>query len=472
MAIKINSFTLLIISILIFFITTNSFASTTPDSTDEFSTISLDMAYTLAIKNSADISLRNLSVAIQKKEHSLDIRSFLPQVSLAINTNNSIRHNAADSYEKSVALNISQPIFQSGKLIYKRKITKARISIEKQNTTQAIYTLMRKVWEQYFDILQSKQTLEFRNKTFDNLKKQVIIVTEQRAQGRITNIAYLETLTKVKTEEIALKKLANELRLKKIAFSRLIKIPSNHAQTFTLLTPNTTYEPITISDDMIPQLLMLAKNTNLDLKKKHISLEEIKFNLLQNKLQFLPSVSLDFSSNVSGATFPLSSYNYSFGITLQFANWGSPISTKDSFSSSDPTEYNTSGSKNINILKDMKSFTKVASLKLQKKQIEEEIIQLNDTIKDNLQQQILSLTFQQEQYTLQKELVDIEEKKKIIITTQATQGIVTSLKLVDYLIEYQKKKTALINSKFSLSKALKTLEFTLGLYQSTIRDIL
>ncbi len=188
-------------------------------------------------------------------------------------------------------------------------------------------------------------------------------------------------------------------------------------------------------------------------------------------MQYIPSISADFSYIFSGSQFPLQDGRFNIGLNFSFSNFGSPVNTSISYGSGVNSGSNRGMSTEIHPLETI-------NYNLNKKQmsiaLQESLIQKEKQLEDLRFQTANALESYNQLKTrlqLKKESLSMEQMKYLIMEKKHELGEIKQLEMLYAHIELAETEIELLSDILSLILAEREIEKLIGLKPGELRKI-
>jgi outer membrane protein TolC len=272
-----------------------------------------------------------------------DLTQYLPQLSLTFGNSENIRMDASDTYSYKASAEISQPIFNGGRNIAGRSLTRRQLMQQQNQLDLQEETVLDQVWEIYFGILSQKKKIDLYTRSLAIVETQVAVSEVQFQLGEMTELDFLEGKiqlnnyrSSIAQEELTLTQL--EFQLKRLLF---LEQWDELVLTDDLSMDYTGIEiPFHIDD-----LYEMASNNNLSIQEAQINLEALRSQINLNRLVFMPQISLTAQYQLSDNDLPLQNQSYGFSLDITFPFSNLPITASIGYNEKPDQEFGTT--KNI-----------------------------------------------------------------------------------------------------------------------------
>ncbi|MBT3168847.1 MAG: TolC family protein [Candidatus Cloacimonetes bacterium] len=233
----------------------------------------------IGLENSLDIQDANRNLKNEKSSLNSNYFNLLPSFSASLNSSKNFDDN--DNFSNSASLQISktfqlnEPNFYSIKTaIWNMK--SAELSLQ-QNRKQIAFN----IFSDYLMILETQENLQIQQENFKMQTKIFNFIKAQFEIGEKSKLEFQQSKIDLINYEIAITETKNHIHQLRNTFFSLLKIEDD----------NKLFSELQIDFNEID----IEFNTNLTLLQNQNNLKISELSLLQNKIDFLPSLSLSYS---------------------------------------------------------------------------------------------------------------------------------------------------------------------------------
>jgi outer membrane protein TolC len=207
---------------------------------------------------------------------------------------------------------VEQPLWDGGKTIFGRKIEKARLAYRHSAINEMETDVSDGVLALYRGILTSRDAIAIKKASAEALKAQRDLLQHEVRLGLSLPSQLAEAEITVSESEIEIAALEMELTDAELNFQLAIGV-----QEMPEL-----FEKIDVERGaLFPSLKTVTQSAigrNLELKQAALAVNEKHEEYRAAALSWLPKVKLTGSFGVTGSRFPLSNYNWSAGVAIDF----------------------------------------------------------------------------------------------------------------------------------------------------------
>ncbi|MCL2442093.1 MAG: TolC family protein [Treponema sp.] len=298
-----NKITIIIFCLCIF--TASVLFANNPD------TLTFAHAAELAVAASVELRHARSSQAVTEGAWRWGLRAYFPRMSITVSENDRLQQFGSDSFIKNYGLSLDQ-------LIWDRRITMAR-TIERMEldlTSSRLNRMAREIAESaiaaYRNVLLSRVILEIKKAALTILEEQRKILNEEIQLG-------LALPVDLASADISLAEAKLDISLLQLD---LAEIEKQFAELLDLDTLPTLTEKVDINRSIALPLpavaASLAREQNPDLTEAGLSIIKRQAELRYASNSWIPTLRLTGNFGISGQRYPLTRYNWSVGINIEF----------------------------------------------------------------------------------------------------------------------------------------------------------
>ena len=262
------------------------------------SAINLEQAQELGLKNNLDYqnNENNLKSATATKLQAYS--SILPSVTASGNYSGA----DFDLENTNYALNLRQPIFQGGSIIYGMKIANTQEDVAENNLIAAKVNLLATVESKYYSVLEAEALLKVSQTTSERVDLQLKTAEVKHKLGAISNSDFMQFQLEKSQSDVTLFSADKQYKTALNDFNNYLnsknQVPEeiltlNYFKESEKLTKYGISEIETINEKLSEKIL----GQNLTLKNSENSLETAKSYLSLAMTSFLPTIALTASSS-------------------------------------------------------------------------------------------------------------------------------------------------------------------------------
>jgi len=420
-------------------------------------TLTFAQAAKLAVESSVDLKHSRALQPLLEGAWAWGLRAYFPQINISVSENDRLQQIGADSFMKNYNISVEQLVWDGGKISMSRKLERMELDLSASKLDRAANEIAESAISAYRKLMSSRAILDIKKTALVILEEQRKILDEEVRLG-------LALPVDIASADI------NLLNAKIDIYSLQLDLAEMEKQFLELLGLETMpdlAEKIDLNYSVVLPTASaaadLAKKQNPDLVEARYSIKKRQMELRYISISWIPNLRLTGNFGLNGQNYPLTRYNWSVGISVDFSN---PLFQNRSSAQAgwEPPYDNTAIIQNsFSILPDPASG-------YQRKQAK------------------IALTLEQEKYktvfeqigrmaaTAVNKCAFIEQKKLLAIEASAlgaercrieeirlNLGQITRLTLMEAFIEQTQKEIAVIEAATSLLEAERELERFLDL---------
>ena len=422
-----------------------------------------EQASSFAIANSSNHRLQRLNAISSLNAANLSIQEFLPKFDVSWSEADNIKFGGADSRNKNLNMNMQLPLFDAGKKYLSYKMNQAEKRGNLYNVDIETKNFKSSVISQYYSCLLSEKMLSIKQNLERNSRQQLKIMEREKDLGFTLENDYLEYLISYRKIQDSVKVAGRNLRTQFRIFKVLVGL---EPEAEVILS-----EDISEQDDYIylepysENLWRLLKLKSPELRKQETSFYYAKLKNRQNKLLFVPEISLQGGISFSGVDYPLNNPTYSAKLVFSFSNnpfLPATISSDLGFNNKGKLTGSTNTvSSNVVPQVNYKSTVDVQNIELrQRKQAMKDSV---NSLYESLFEQIASYDDCIDNIKRTEETIKLQEKRLAISELQVEKGTMKRIDYLDQLVELAEQKTSLLESIISFYELTRTFEIELDI---------
>ena len=451
------------------FIAPALFANNTPE------TLSFAQAAELAVAASADLRHARASQHVIEGAWKWGIREYFPRISFSVSENDRLQQTGADSFMKNYGINLDQLIWDGGRISMSRKIERMEIGLSSVKLDRTANEIADAAISAYRNILSSRTILEIKKAALTVLEEQRRILNEEIQLGLALPVDLSAADISLADAKLDIYSLELDLFEIEKQFAELLGL-----ETLPVLTEKIDINrPCAIPSASAAAALAREQNPNLTEARFSITKREAELKYISNS--WIPTLRFTGNFGLSGQRYPLTRYNWSAGISIEFSNpwfqnrfgaqagWEAGASAQPfSFEHSDRTAVLQNS---FTPLPDPASgFSRqqaVLALALEREKLGTFLEQIGRIASNAVEKCVLAeqkRLFALEAAFLGKERCRVEEIRLEL-------GHITRLKLMETIIEQTQREISAVQAAISLLEAERELEKFLDLQSGELKKI-
>jgi outer membrane protein TolC len=252
--------------------------------------------------------------AIREGAWVLGRRAYFPQLKIAASEDDRLSQLSSDSFLKNYSLTLDQLLWDGGRTSTGRAVEKAELALLGSRLERMAGEIAEGAVAAYRDVLSARALLAIREAALEYLGEQRRILAREVELGLTLPMDLVEADITVAEARIELLSLGIELEE---AETRL-------AETLGLeILPELTERVDVHRKAVLPgedRVRSLAQARNPDLTESRYAIAQRQVEAKYAALSWLPTIRISGGFSLTGQRYPLTKYNWSFGITVNFSS--------------------------------------------------------------------------------------------------------------------------------------------------------
>jgi outer membrane protein TolC len=277
-------------------------------------TLTFAQAAKLAVEASVDLKHSHASLSLAKGAWAWGIRAYFPQISINVSENDRLQQIGADSFMKNYSVSLEQPVWDGGKISMSRKLERMELDITSSKLDRAANEIAESAIAAYRNLLSSSAILDIKKTALAILEEQRTILDEEARLGLALPVDLASADINLLNAKIDIYSLQLDLAEMEKQFLELLGLES-----MPILA-----EKVDINRSIVLPLssaaAALAKKQNPNLIEARYSITKKQTELKYISISWIPSLRLTGNFALTGPRYPLTRYNWSVGIAVDFSN--------------------------------------------------------------------------------------------------------------------------------------------------------
>jgi len=449
--------------ILLIFITAAVFANE-----NEPRSLTFAQAANLAVSASVELKHSRSSQALLEKTYAWGVRSYFPQLGISISENDRLQQTGSDSFMKNYGLNLEQLIWDGGKISMTRKLERMEIDLTSKKLDRMADEIAESTIAVYRSVLSSRAIYSIKKDALTILEEQRKILFEEAALGLALPVDLAGADLNIADAKIDL--LSLELELDELEKQFLEILGIGYMPILTETVDIRRYAVFSSKTGIIPAAgaaAALAKEQNPDLIEARYSITKRQMELKYISNSWIPSLRLTGNFALTGQRYPLTRYNWSVGLSIDFSSpW-----LQNRFAAQTGWEPSSLGKSdrtaivqtNITPLPDPASMYSKNQARLALALEQEKYQTIYERIGRTAAIALEKCGFAEQKRLLALEAVNLGVERCKVEGIRLSLGHITRLKLMEILIEQTQREIAAIEAATALLEAERELERFLDL---------
>ena len=299
-----------IFTVMMMFMIFNAYADITENETY---ILTIAEASLLAVAASDDLRYSQAIQAVMEGAWRWGIRAYFPRLSLNISENDRLQQNGADSFMKNYGINIEQLIWDGGRTSMSRNIERLNLDLSNFKLDKMAGDIAETAITAYRQVLSSRAILEIRTAALEVLEEQRRILNEEVQLGLAlaidlasADISLAEAKLDINSLKIDLAEMEKQF-MELLDFDFLPSLAENVDIYRTVMLPPAAAAAV------------LAKQQNPELTEARYSISKKQMELKYASNSWMPALKLNGNFGFSGQNYPLTRFNWSVGISVEFS---------------------------------------------------------------------------------------------------------------------------------------------------------
>ena len=430
--------------------------------------LTLDRAISLSLAVSPDLRSLVLQQTAALDGYRWGFREYLPKVGLSFGQNENIVVNSADTRSLQVGVNVTQLVFDAGRLGRQRDLARLQMLAVRGDSQELREQIQDGVSSLFHQILVLQKKLEIQTEVVVLSERQRDITRLELSLGLSREVDLLDTEAQVASLKVSRNETERNLGESLARLAQLLGVETKGLEIAGEFDAD--YPGLELSEDS-GRWLAEVLDTSKDLAQQRLDLRQRYFALLNQGLWYLPNVSLELAWSLTGGQLPLQTPAYSASLIFEFPSEVFPFRQKLDSGMTPGQSRSTGVSGSAGVLENVQGLASGASARA-----EYEVSRL----KTDLARSTVQLTFEKtlsdyrllvEKLSLQRAAVVLEVQKNALLAKQVELG---EAKRLDYLqgeTQLASDRIALIESVLQLRESERALERLLHRAPGTLAQV-
>jgi len=293
---------------LIFFIFSSLYAN------DNSRSLTFAEAADLATAFSADLRHSRASQVLMEGAWKWGRRVYFPQFSLSVSENDRLQQIGPESFLKNYGINIDQFLWDGGRTGMSRSLEKMELSLSSAKLDRMASEIAEAAIAAYRNLLSSRVILEIKKTSLAVLEEQRRILNEEVRLGFALAVDLANADINLADAKLGIFSLQLDLSEMEKQFTEMLGLES-----MPVLTEKVDiYRTITLP--AAEAAASLAREKNPEIAEARFSLTKRQAEVKYISRSWMPTLRLAGSFGLSGQRYPLTRYNWSLGINIDFSS--------------------------------------------------------------------------------------------------------------------------------------------------------
>ncbi len=301
-------------AILVYFLSCIFTLITSIYANDNSRTLTFAEAADMAAASSADLSYAYASQALSEKAWRWGLRSYFPRFSLSVSENDRLQQIGTDSFLKNYGINLDQLVWDGGRTRMSRNIERIELNLSSSKLDRMASDVAESGIAAYRGILSSRAILEIRRAALVVLEEQRRILKEEVNLGLALPVDLADADINLADAKLNIYSLQLDLTEMERQFAELLGL-----EALPVLTEKVDINR-SITLPAAAAAAALAREKNPDLVEARFSITKKQTEVKYASNLWIPALRLAGNFGVSGERYPLTRYNWSLGINVEFSS--------------------------------------------------------------------------------------------------------------------------------------------------------
>ncbi|MCL2065918.1 MAG: TolC family protein [Treponema sp.] len=267
----------------------------------------------LALASSPDLRHAHASQKLKERAWTMGLRAYFPRISLDVSENDRLQQIGADSFIKNYGISVDQLLWDGGRTSMSRNLERFELGLASSALQRMASEITESALAAYRSVLSSRAILVIREEALVVLGEQRRILSEEVDLGLALPVDLARADISLSEAKIDLVSLRLDLEEMEKQFAQLLgleflpvleeKVDINHPVVFP----------------MAEAAGALARERNPDLVQARFSIVKKQAELKYISHSWLPNIRLTGGFGLTGQQYPLTRYNWSVGINVDFS---------------------------------------------------------------------------------------------------------------------------------------------------------
>ena len=270
-------------------------------------------AANLAVTSSSELKQARVSHFLKEGVWMMGMQAFLPRFGLSVSENDRLQEIGSDSFIKNYGVSLDQLIWDGGKTSMSRKLERIELTLSSSGLDRMASEIGESAITSYRNVLTSRAILEIRKAAFLILEEQRRILKEEVELGFTLAVDLASADINLADAKLDIYSLQLDL----------IEMERQLADLLGLDSLPILAEKVDVNRSILlppsSSAKSLAETRNPSLLETRYSIIKKEAELKYASKAWIPSVRLIGNFGLSGQRYPLTRYNWSVGINIDFS---------------------------------------------------------------------------------------------------------------------------------------------------------
>jgi len=424
---------------------------------NSLSSLTFAQAADLALASSIELRRARSLQVLREGAWMWGIREYFPRLGLNVSENDRLQEIGADSFMKNYGISLDQLVWDGGRISMSRKLERLELNLSSAGLDRMASEIAESAIAAYRNVLSSRAILEIRKSAMSVLEEQRRILHEEVALGFALPVDLASADINLADAKLDIYSLQLDLFEMERQFAELMGLESLPILTEKVDVNRSIVLPAAAAAGA------LAEERNPDLVAARFSIIKKQLELKYVSDSWKPNLRLVGNFGLSGQRYPLTSYNWSIGINIDFSSpwfqnrFGAQAGWEPPYDKSAMVQ------NSFNPLPDPAAGfgKKQAALALAFEQDKYKVIL--ERVGRTAANAVEKCTLVEQKRILALDSARLSEERCHLEELRLDLGQITRLKLMETLIEQTQKEIAVVEAAVALLEAERELERFLDL---------
>jgi outer membrane protein TolC len=273
----------------------------------------------LAVAYSADLRHAQASQNLMEGAWKWGRRAYFPRFSISVSENDRLQQISQDSFLKNYGINVDQFLFDGGRTRMSRNIEKTELELSSSKVHRMSSEVAEAAITAYRNLLSSRAILEIKKTTLIVLEEQRRILNEEVKLGLALPVDLANADINLADAKLGIYSLRLDLTEMEKQFAEILglQLLPELTEKVDIYRVSPLTSSVAIPTAMTAETLAREKNPDLIEARFSITKRKAEVKLISNS--WIPTIRLTGNFALSGQHYPLTRYNWSVGINIDFS---------------------------------------------------------------------------------------------------------------------------------------------------------
>jgi len=281
---------------------------------DNQQSLTFSQAAELAVAASADLKHAQASQNLMERAWRWGLRAYFPRISITVSENDRLQHIGADSFIKNYGVSLDQLIFDGGRTSMSRNLERMELDLSSARLDRTASDIAEAAIAAYRNVLASRAILEIKRRALVVLEEQRRILNEEVQLGLALPIDLAYADINLIDSSLDIYSLELDLAEMERQFAELLGLDNLPVLTEIVDVNRAVLLPAPYA------AAALAREQNPDLIEARYSITKRQAELHYVSYSWIPTLRLTGNFGLSGQNYPLTRFNWSVGINIEFSS--------------------------------------------------------------------------------------------------------------------------------------------------------